>query len=467
MSPIPLNLLLSTDTSHASAWGDAAGQAAIILAFVLLNGFFVAAEFALVKVRTSQLDELAADKQAPHRAARAQRARRQAENLSRFLAATQLGITMCSLVLGALAKPLVHELIEPWFGTATGLGLKSGWVHALSWAIALSSMTALHVVMGGQIPKALAMRHATTASMWMSAPLCWFERLFHPIIWLLTTASTKLLHWIFRIPPDTHDHLANAHSAEELRLLVEESGKGSEVTATEREILINALELSERIVRDIMTPRNSLVALDVTQDFAKLLAQAVESKHTRFPLIEGQLENPIGLLHIKDLLAIVREPKPDVRSIVRELHAVPELMPLDKLLRFLLSKHAHLVLVVDEFGGTVGMVTLDDVIEEVVGTILDEFDTEEKSFQRLNANEFLVDATLPLHELALLTDLKLESDEVSTIGGYLTEKLGRLPSLGESGQINDYFATVTRTKGHRLVQLQFRRIEPAPSAASD
>lgn len=466
MTPHSCHLLLAAAAPTVSAWGSAVGQLLLIAAIVVLNGCFVAAEFALVKVRASQLDELAADSAVPRRAARAQRARGQTENLNRFLAAAQLGITMCSLALGALAEPFIHRLIEPWLGAA-GIDLAPTGVRVISWTVALLSMTALHVVVGEQIPKALALRHATAASLWLSAPLRWFERLFSPLIWLLTAASTLLLHKLFRLPPATNGDRTNAHSAEELRLLVEESGKGAEVTATEREILINALELSERIVRDIMTPRSNLVVLDVNQDFTALLAQAVESKHTRFPLIEGQLENIIGLLHIKDLLAIVREPNPNVRSIARELHAVPELMPLDKLLRFLLSKRAHLALVVDEFGATVGMVTLDDVIEEVVGTILDEFDTEEKSFQRLNDDEFLVDATLPLHELALLTDLKLESDEVSTIGGYFTEQLGRLPGLGETGQIKDYLVTVTRTKGHRLVQLQFRRQEPPQAAPAE
>ena len=169
-------------------------------------------------------------------------------------------------------------------------------------------------------------------------------------------------------------------------------------------------------------------------------------------------------MHIKDLLAVLNEPEPDLRRIKRELLAVPELLPLDKLLKFFLAKHAHLALVVDEFGGTIGMVTLDDVIEELVGTIHDEFDAEERLFQRLSDDEFLVDGGMPLYDLAEFTELELESDNVSTIGGYLTEKIGHLPNLGEKAHIDDYEATVTRTNGHRVVQLHFRRLTEKPAA---
>ena len=199
------------------------------------------------------------------------------------------------------------------------------------------------------------------------------------------------------------------------------------MTETERDILVNALGLSERIVRDIMTPRSSIVALDINVDFQKNLRRAVESKHTRFPLIDRHFQNTLGLVHIKDLLAVLNEPEPDLRRIKRELLAVPNLMPLDKLLKFFLAKHTHLALVVDEFGGTVGMVTLDDVIEELVGTIHDEFDAEERPFQRLTEEEFLVDAGMSLYDLAEFTELKLESDDVSTVGGYVTKVLGHLP----------------------------------------
>lgn len=441
-----------------------ATQVILIAVFILLNGFFVAAEFALVKVRASQLDEII-DKVEPRGAARrAERARHILRNLTSYLSAAQLGITICSLVLGALAEPFVHRLVEPWLGAA-GLGLPPAWVRVISWTSAILAVTSLHVVVGEQMPKTLAICRPLGLTLWSAAPLGWFHRLFKPLNWLLNNASNTLLKWIFRIEPSDEHH--NVHSAEELRLLVEQSEEKSEVTETERDILVNALELSERIVRDIMTPRAAIVALEVSRDFSQNLRTALDSKHTRFPLVDTQLESTLGMVHIKDLIAVLHQPSPDLRSIARPLHAVPELMPLDKLLKFFLNKHAHLALVVDEFGGTLGMITLDDVLEELVGTIHDEFDTEDRAFQRLSEDEFFVDATLPLHELAELSELELESDDVSTVGGYVTEQFGHLPTLGDTIEVDGgWLATVTRTDGHRIVQLQFRRPPAVPSASS-
>jgi magnesium and cobalt exporter, CNNM family len=436
-------------------------QAALIILFVLLNGFFVAAEFALVKVRTSQLDEIIDEAKPRRRVRRAMLARQIIVNIDSFLSAAQLGITICSLVLGALAEPFVHRLVAPLLGEG-GVGLNEWWVRGISWTVAIASVTSIHVVVGEQMPKTLAIRRPLDLSLWVGAPMKWFHWCFKPLIWLLNTASITLLRWIFKVEAAEEGHMV--HSSEELRLLVEQSEEKSEVTETERDILVNALGLSERIVRDIMTPRSSVVPLDVNVDFQKNLRRAVESKHTRFPLIDRHFQNTLGLVHIKDLLAVLNEPEPDLRRIKRELLAVPNLMPLDKLLKFFLAKHTHLALVVDEFGGTVGMVTLDDVIEELVGTIHDEFDAEERPFQRLTDTEFLVDAGTSLHDLAEFTELKLESDDVSTVGGYVTKVLGHLPNLGEKAEIAGYEATVTRTNGHRLVQLHFRRLTETPAA---
>lgn len=435
--------------------GSIALQVTLIVVFILLNGFFVAAEFALVKVRSSQLEEIIDGGEPKGQIRRAERARHILRNLTSYLSAAQLGITICSLVLGALAEPFVHRLVEPWLGDG-GLGLPPAWVRVVSWTSAILAVTSLHVVVGEQMPKTLAICRPLGLTLWSAAPLGWFHWLFKPLNWLLNTASNSLLKWLFKIEPTDEHH--NVHSAEELRLLVEQSEEKSEVTETERDILVNALELSERIVRDIMTPRSAIVALEASRDFSQNLQTALESKHTRFPLVDAHLEATLGMVHIKDLLAVTHMSSPDLRTISRPLHAVPELMPLDKLLKFFLNKHAHLALVVDEFGGTIGMITLDDVLEELVGTIHDEFDTEDRAFQRLSDDEFFVDATLPLHELAELTELELESDDVSTVGGYVTEKFGRLPTLGETVEVEDgWLATVTRTDGHRIVQLQFRR----------
>ncbi|MGI8603222.1 MAG: hemolysin family protein [Verrucomicrobiales bacterium] len=439
-------------------------QLVLIFLFILLNGFFVAAEFALVKVRISQLDEVINGEATRRHIAGAKLARHIISQLDAYLSACQLGITIASLVLGALGEPFVHRLIEPWLGEG-GLGLGERWVRGISWFTAIASITALHVVLGEQMPKTLAIRKALGTSLFVGRPLQWFYALFRPVIWLLNGAAIGLLRLVFRVEPVEDANIV--HSSEELRMLVTQSGKEEEVTETERDILINALELNDRIVRDIMTPRGNVMALDIHKDFQTNLRIAIESKHTRFPLIDGHLDTTIGLVHIKDILGIINEPSSDLQRIKRELHAVPELTPLDKLLKFFLSKHAHLAVVVDEFGAVNGIVSLDDVIEELVGEIQDEFDTEEKRFQRLDDAEFLVDGTFSLYELAERTDLELESDDVSTIGGYLTDLFGHLPSAGEKTEVDGYEVTVTKTDGRRIVQVHFkRRPEPVNESAS-
>jgi CBS domain containing-hemolysin-like protein len=221
---------------------------------------------------------------------------------------------------------------------------------------------------------------------------------------------------------------------------------------------MNALDLRKRVVRDITTPRNEVVFLNTEDSFEENLARAIQSRHTRFPVCEGHLDNTLGLVHIKDLLSQMREPYGDINQIRRDLLAVPEMMPLEKLLTFFLSKHAHLALVLDEYGGTVGVVTLDNVLEEIVGDIQDEFDNEVHEFKRVNANEFVVDGSLALYELEDLSGLHLESEEVTTIGGYVTHLTGHLPTVGETVRIPPFEVTVTRADGRRVLELRFQRI---------
>src|SRR5256886_11393698 len=218
---------------------------------------------------------------------------------------------------------------------------------------------------------------------------------------------------------------------------------------------MNVLDLRDRVVRDIMTPRGEIVYLDLEDDFDTNVKRAIESRHTRFPLCRENLDNTVGLIHIKELLPMMRDPHPDLLEIKRELIPLPEMMPLEKLLKLFLGKHAHLALVVDEFGGTVGMVTLENVLEELVGDIQDEFDFEKEEFSKISANEFTVDGALGLYELNELAKLDLESADVSTIGGYGTHLLGHLPQKGEQGKIGDYIGTVSQSDGRRGNQLHF------------
>jgi len=230
-------------------------------------------------------------------------------------------------------------------------------------------------------------------------------------------------------------------------------------------LLMNVLDLRDRVVRDIMTPRGEIVYLNLEDDFETNVKKAIESRHTRFPLCRENLDNTVGLIHIKELLPMMRDPHPDLLKIKRELIPLPEMLPLEKLLKLFLGKHAHLAMVVDEFGGTVGMVTLENVLEELVGDIQDEFDADKEEFRKINENEFAVAGSLGLYELTDVTGLELESADVSTIGGYVTHLLGHLPKQGEQVKIDNYVVTVSQTDGRRVNQLHFRKVSEAPATA--
>jgi len=243
-------------------------------------------------------------------------------------------------------------------------------------------------------------------------------------------------------------------------MLVEESGKHDEVTDTEREILINALELNDISVKDVMTPRSEVVVLDVYADFENNLATAIRSKHTRFPLVKGHFDNTLGLIHIKDILTLVNEPDPDLIRIKRVLKVVPETMALDVLLQFFLKEHAHLAMVVDEHGDPAGLVFMDNVMEELVGDIRDEFDSKNSQIRRINGHEFIAEGALTLNELSdHVPELDLESGEVTTVGGYITRELGHIPEPEETLIVEGYEAKVTSTDGRRVEQVLFRKLD--------
>ncbi len=450
-------LFLAASEELATEWASGEViflQIVAIFFLVFLNGFFVASEFAIVKVRSSQLEALIEEGNR-----KAEFARHVTTHLDAYLSATQLGITLASLGLGWLGEPFLAAMVSPMF---VRLDIDNpALLHAICFVIAFSTITFLHIVLGELTPKSLAIRKSVGTTLWVSRPLEWFYVVFKPAIWVLNGTANKVLKYFFRIDPVSETELA--HSEEELRVILTESEQAEEVSPLGREILMNALDMKRRVVRDIMTPRGDVVYLNTEDTFEENLELAQRSRHTRFPLSEGHLDNTIGLVHIKDILTLVREENPSLADIRRELLPVPEMMPLERLLSFFLSKHAHIALVVDEYGGTVGMVTLDNVLEELVGDIQDEFDAEKPEYRKITEDEFVVDGLLGLYELKDLVGLDIESPDVSTVGGYVTHLLGHLPKQGEQTRIEDYLVTITQTDGRRIAQLHFRKDAESPS----
>lgn len=440
-----------------SSSGTILWQLFVIGFLVFLNGFFVAAEFALVKVRGSQIDAAIEEG-----VAGAKFAKHVNSHLDAYLSATQLGITLASLGLGWVGEPYLATMIEPFFFK---LGVTSpGIIAPAAFGLAFTLITFLHIVLGELTPKSLAIRKSLGTSLFVAQPLAFFHYLFKPAIWILNGAANKILKYVFKVDPVGETELA--HSEEELRVILTESEKSEEVSELGKEILMNALDMRKRVVRDIMTPRGEVIFLDLDDDFLTNLKKAVESGHTRFPLCKEHIDNTIGIIHIKDLMREMQKAEHNILSLKRDLLPVPEMMPLEKLLKLFLGKHAHIAAVVDEFGGTVGIVTLDNVLAELVGDIQDEFDTDEKEFRKISEDEFTVKGSLGLYELQDLADLHLESSEVSTVGGHVTQLLGHLPKQGEKVRIEDYVATITETDGRRVLQVHFRR-EPVVETFED
>ncbi|MES2595113.1 MAG: hemolysin family protein [Verrucomicrobiota bacterium] len=455
-------LLANSSADLVREWHFTAGELGwhgfIVLVIVLLNAFFVAAEFAIVKVRDSQLQAAQEDG-----VIGAKFAREVTRNLDAYLSAGQLGITLTSIALGIFGEPYVAAVVQPLLFKA---GVTSdAVVRGTSIVIAYAFVTYLHVVLGEQTPKVFAIRKSLKTTLLIAKPLHVFYVLLKPAIYILNTSTNIVLKFLFRIEGVSEHEIA--HSEEELRHIVAESQKSKEVTETEKDILLNALGLNDRCVRDVMTPRNVVISLDVEDDFATNLKRAVDHKHTRYPLVEGHLDHSIGMIHIKDLLGLVSQPQADLRKIKRELTMVPELMPIDKLLRHFLDKHAHVALAVDEYGGAVGIVTLDNVLEEIVGDIQDEFDQDVSEFRRISEDSFDVDGTLNLYELVEHAGLEVESDEVTTIGGYVTHLLGHLPKVGEKVRIAEYEVVTLKADTRRVQQLRFTRRAEEDDSASE
>jgi CBS domain containing-hemolysin-like protein len=466
MNVLPDIVLLASSAELRTEF-PSAGEAILYLVgivfFLLLNAFFVASEFAIVKVRPSQIE--AVNKEKSTRSGKT--AYHVVSHLDGYLSANQLGITIASLALGFLGEPFVEALVSPLLYKMQVPVSVEIWgktfspIKATSFLLAIASFTFLHVVIGELLPKSIAIRKSLATTLMLAGPLHVFYKAFHWAIRVLNGTANWILKKVFGIDPVAEgEHI---HSSDELALLVAESERAEEVTETEREILINALGLNELWVRDVMTPRQEVVVLNADEPFEKALEVARRTKHTRFPLVKGgHLDNAIGLIHIKDVLKLVGTPDPDLMRIKRELKMVPDTMPLDMLLKFFLKERAHLAMAVDEFGTPVGIVFLDNVIEELVGDIQDEFDNEKPESNWINDNEFVIEGSMTLNDLAgMAEELELESGEVTTVGGYITQQLGRFPEIGETMEINGWEAKVTSTDGRRVGQIHFRKLEPA------
>lgn len=444
MSPF---LLASTAPLEAPAMSPWVGLAVGLL-LVLLNGFFVAAEFALVKVRPTQIE--------PHVKTgdrRAKVASHMIQHLDAYLSSTQLGITLASLALGWVGEPAFAWVLDPVL-TRLFPGNDAA-VHSVSLSVAFLTISVLHIVLGELAPKSLAIRKPEATSLWIAIPLFAFFRLTYPAIWVLNHAANGLLRAIGIEPLSGHEL---GHSEEELRLLL--GSRAAEISGHKRELLDNIFELSHRTARQIMVPRADVVYLSTERSFAENLAAAKASGHTRFPLCEGGLDKVVGLIHIKDLFRAAAMPE-SLEEVQRPIAVVPETLPLDRLLRRMRAERLHLAAVLDEYGGVSGIVSLENVIEEIVGEIQDEFDRERPELIPLGDGVYEIVGSMLVADLEDELELELSDRDEDTIGGVVLSEIGRRPRVGDRVELGPVTLEVMEVQGARVQTLRATVLEAA------
>jgi len=429
-------------------WGLLVG-----LLLVAINGFFVAAEFALVKVRPTQIEPYIAQG-----SRRAHLARHMLSHLDAYLSATQLGITLASLALGWIGEPAFAWIVRPVVAFVAGGGSESI-VHSVSLTISFLTITILHIVLGEQAPKTIAIRKAEGTSLFISFPLYAFYKVTYPAIWLLNRAANGLLKLI-RVAPAGGGELA--HDEEELRLLLA-STSASQLPLQQRELLDNIFELSHRVARQIMLPRQDVVYLSTTRPLQENLRLARRSGHTRFPLCEGDLDHVIGLIHIKDLFRRER-PLTSLTEVARTIAFVPESLQLDRLLKRMRTERFHLAAVLDEYGGVSGIVTLEHVIEEIVGSIQDEFDLEKPELLARGEGVYEVSGGMLVEDLEEALGIELSERDEDTIGGVVFSELGRNPAQGDRVELGPVTLEVLEAQHNRVntVRVTIHQPETVP-----
>ncbi|MFD2369246.1 hemolysin family protein [Brevibacillus sp. GCM10020057] len=425
--------------------GELAVNLLLVLFLVFLNGFFVAAEFSLVKVRQTRLTQLVSEgnvKSARH----AQKVTRQ---LDAYLSACQLGITLASLGLGWVGEPAIARYVEP---VLAFVHLPLYLVSPISLAVAFAIITFLHIVLGELAPKSLAIQKAEATSLWTAGPLIFFYRISYPLIWLLNGAANLFIRRLGIEPASENE---TAHTEEEIRLLVTQSHKSGHIDQDELALVDNVFDFSERLAREIMIPRIDMICLYDDNTFAENLEIMRASRHSRFPVAHEDKDRLIGFVHTSDFyLSALTTGKAELKDFLRPLLTVPESMEISHVLRLMQKRRSQLAIVIDEYGGTAGLLTMEDILEEIVGDIKDEFDDHERPEIEESANNALsVSGKTLLTELNDYITIEIVSDEVDTIAGWLYSQLNEEVGNGKAVMFQGYLFTISELENHRITRV--------------
>lgn len=423
---------------------------------VFLNGFFVAAEFAIVKVRASQIELRA---QAGNRLAKL--TQHMLVHLDAYLSATQLGITLASLGLGWIGESVVSDIVIRTMGFF-GLNIAPELAHKIALPVSFAIITVLHIVFGELAPKSLAIQRPEPVSMAISLPLRFFYILFSPFIWVLNGFSNFILRMIGIRPM----HGSEVHTAEELRLLFEQSREGGVIHDSQHELIENVFQFSDRMVKQIMVPRTKLIALDIEISEDELFETIQNEGYTRMPVYRDTIDNIIGVLYVKDLIAVIRRgEKIDIGNMMRPAYFVPETQKINRLLKQFQRKHMHIAIVTDEFGGVSGIVTIEDIIEELVGEIQDEYDMEVPIVERISDFDFKVDGSASITDVNDFLPYDLpEGEDYETVGGLVNMIYGHIPEVNESMDFGDYRFTVLKRSERSIELVQLSILEERRNA---
>lgn len=427
----------------------------LVIFLVFFNGFFVAAEFAMVKIRSSRISQLVAEGNQ-----RAKVAQKVTNNLDAYLSACQLGITLASLGLGWIGEPAIAHLIE---GPLAYFGVPEVAIHTIAFVVAFSIITFLHIVLGELAPKSVAIQRAEGTVLSLAKPLILFYKIMYPFIILLNGTANRFLKWI-GIEPIKEGELA--HTEDEIRILVNQSHRSGLIDNTEMALFDNIFEFSDRIAREIMVPRVDMVTIDIEDSQEEIQKKIEQEQHTRYPVSQRDKDHIIGYVHVKDLyLQMTRNQNFSIKEILRNVVMVAEATEISSALKQIQKSRTQIAVVIDEYGGTAGLITVEDIMEELVGEIQDEFDNEELSPIQKTKEGYRVEGRVLVEEINDLLGIELNDDvDVDTIGGWMYFTLSKKPEIGDSVKKAGFLFAIEEIDDNRIEQIS---IQPLPKLENE
>ncbi|TCC94086.1 HlyC/CorC family transporter [Pedobacter frigiditerrae] len=433
---LPVSVLAVVATPDADG-GSIGWRLLFALFLVLLNGFFVAAEFAIVKVRASQIEI-----KAKSGSRVGKMAKNIVHNLDGYLAATQLGITLASLGLGWVGEDVMHTIFQNMFN-GFNLNVSEAFIHSASTIVAFSIITIMHIVFGELAPKSLAIQRPVATTLFVSVPLQIFYVVFRPFIWALNSLAAIILKPFGINTAGGHESL---HSNEELQYLLDQGKESGALEDNEHELIKNVFDFNERVVKNIMVPRTKISGIELSTSKEEVVEKIIGEGYSRMPVFDEVIDKIIGIIHAKDVLPLLAKNKDwTLSDIIRKPYFVPETKKINDLLSELQQKRIQIAIVIDEFGGTAGMVTLEDIVEEIVGEIQDEYDEEKPTVEKISDTEFVINAYATVYDVNehLPHDLP-EDEDFDTVGGLVSHAFGKIPEVGDSEECYGYLFTILK-----------------------